>query len=85
MWVYLHTFVGHNMTQEGHLSKPELTLAEFCIQLMLSKYLQGYSQILFMIFLGLRVDENVINEYYDNEVKVFTEASVHEIHKQLVH
>ena len=28
---------------------------------------------------GLRVDENVINEYYDEIVKVFTEDHVHEI------
>ena len=32
--------------------------------------------MLFMIFLGLRVDENVINEYYDERVKVFTEDFV---------
>ena len=37
--------------------------------------------MLFMHFLGLRVDENVINEYYDERVKVFTEDPVHEIHK----
>ena len=37
--------------------------------------------MLFMLFLGLRVDENVINEYYDEGFKVFTENSVHEIHK----
>ena len=35
----------------------------------------------FMIFLGLNVDENVINEYYDERVKVFTEDFIHEIHK----
>ena len=48
---------------------------------MLSKHLQGYSQMLFMLFLGLKVDENVINEYYEERVKVFTEDLVHEIHK----
>ena len=37
--------------------------------------------MLFMLFLGLRVDENVINEYYDKKVKEFTEDSVPEIHK----
>ena len=37
--------------------------------------------MLFMLFLGLRVDDNVINEYYDKRVKVFMEDSVHEIHK----
>ena len=34
----------------------------------------------FMLFHGLRVDENVINEYYDESVKVFTEDFVHEIY-----
>ena len=43
---------------------------------MLFEYLQGKSQMLFMLFLGLRVDGNVINEYYDERVKVFTEDSV---------
>ena len=37
--------------------------------------------MLFMLFVGLKVDENVINEYYDEKVKVFTEDPVHEIHK----
>ena len=37
--------------------------------------------MLFMLFLGLRVDENVINLYYDERVKVFTEDPIHEIHK----
>ena len=32
--------------------------------------------MLFMISIGPRVDENVINEYYDERVKVFTEDSV---------
>ena len=37
--------------------------------------------MLFMLFLGLKVDDNVINEYYDERVKVFTEDSVDEIYK----
>ena len=39
--IYLYTLVGNNMTQEGHISKLETTLAEFGIQLVFSKYLQG--------------------------------------------
>ena len=37
--------------------------------------------MLCMLFFGLRVDENVINEKYDERIKVFTENLVHEIHK----
>ena len=37
--------------------------------------------MLFMLFLGPRVDKNVINEYYDKIVKVFMEDPVHKIHK----
>ena len=37
--------------------------------------------MMFILFLGLRLDENVINEYYDERVKVFTEDSIHKIHK----
>ena len=32
-----------------------------------------------MLFLGLRVDENVINEYYEERVKVLKEESVEKI------
>ena len=30
----------------------------------------------------LRIDKNVINEYYDETIKVFMEDSVHEVHKR---
>ena len=36
---------------------------------------------MFILFIGLRVDENVINEYYNKRLKVFTKDSDHEIHK----
>ena len=79
--IYLYTFAGHNMTKEGHWSKQEFTLAEFGIQLVLPKYLQCQSQMLFMLFLGLRVDTNFINEYYDEGVKELSEDPIREIHK----
>ena len=37
--------------------------------------------MLFILFLDLRVDENVINEYFEKGVKVLTEDPDHEIHK----
>ena len=43
--------------------------------------MQGLSQMLFMLFLGLRVDEDVINEYYDKRIEVFAEDLVYEVHK----
>ena len=48
---------------------------------MLSKYLQVNSHVLYVLFLGLRIDENVINEYYDEGVKVLKENSIHEVYK----
>ena len=35
--------------------------------------------MLFMLSLGPRVDEKVINKYYEERFKVFTEDHVHEI------
>ena len=43
---------------------PELAFAQLGIQLMLSKSLQYHLQMLYMIFLTLRVYENVIDEHY---------------------
>ena len=37
--------------------------------------------MLFMLFLGLRVDDKFINQYDDKRVKVFMEDPIHEIHK----
>ena len=37
--------------------------------------------MMFILFIGLRVDENVINEYYNKRLKVLTEDYDHEIHK----
>ena len=38
----------------------EVTLAQFCIQLILPEQLQCQSQMLFMLFLIIRIEENVI-------------------------
>ena len=40
---------------------------------MIPEYLQ-YSQMLFMLFSGLRVYEDIIYEYYDRIIKVFAET-----------
>ena len=50
------------MTEEWNLDNPELALAELGIQLMLSQSLQHEPQMLFMLFLCLGEDQNIINE-----------------------
>jgi hypothetical protein len=49
------------MTQKSHFLEPELTLAELCVQLMLSQLLQHKPQMLLMLFLILGSDQDIIN------------------------
>ena len=53
--------LGDDMTEEWNLVNPELALAELSIQLMLSQSLQHEPQMLFMLFLCLGEDQNIIN------------------------
>ena len=49
---------------------------------MFPNYLQCNSQMLFMLFSGLKVYEYVIYEYYDKRIKVFTEDPIYKAHKR---
>ena len=50
------------MTEEWYFLQPEVTLAEFGIQLVLSQTLKYDVKMLGMFFLILGVDQDVINE-----------------------
>jgi hypothetical protein len=69
------------MSKKWNLLKPECTLAELGIKLMVTKSLQNNPKMLFMLFFILRVDQDVINEYHDKLVQLQHEYGVHQVHE----
>ena len=62
------------MTEEWNLVNPELALAELSVQLMLSQSLQHEPQMLFMLFLYLGEDQNIINENHHEDIQIVHET-----------
>jgi hypothetical protein len=61
------------MTQELNFTQPELALAELRIKLMITQSLKHNTEMLFMLFLTLRKEQDVINEDHDKLVHLFHE------------
>jgi hypothetical protein len=55
-WVNCNTFSGDDMSKKWNLLKPECTLAELGIKLMVTKSLQNNLKMLLMLFFILGVD-----------------------------
>ncbi|MFS7995869.1 hypothetical protein Hanom_Chr12g01123131 [Helianthus anomalus] len=62
-------------------TKPEVALRKLRIQLFLPKEFQNKSQMLFMLLLTLRIDQDVVDEYYNELVQIRLAYSVHQIHE----
>jgi hypothetical protein len=56
------------MPKKWNLLKPECTLTELGIKLMVTKSLQNNPKMSFILFFIPRVDQDVINEYHDKLV-----------------
>jgi hypothetical protein len=69
------------MTQELNFAQPELALAELRIKLMITQSLKHNVKMLFMLFLTLIKEQDVINEDHDKLVYLFHENQVHQVHK----
>ncbi|BAU01026.1 hypothetical protein VIGAN_11017800 [Vigna angularis var. angularis] len=69
------------MAQKLHLLHPELTLGQFCIQLLFPQHAQHCPQVVFMLSLCLRVDENIIYKNDHKLVQVWPKDAVHIIHE----
>jgi hypothetical protein len=80
-WVNYNTFSGDDMSKKWNLLKPECTLAELGIKLMVMKSLQNNPKMLLMLFSILGVDQDVINEYHDKLVQLRHEYRVHQVHE----
>jgi hypothetical protein len=60
----------YHVTQKLNFGQPELALVKFCIQLMITQSLKHNVEMLFMLFLTLRKDQDVINEDHDKLVQL---------------
>jgi hypothetical protein len=69
------------VTQELNFGQPELTLAELCIQLMITQSLKYNVEMLSMLFLTFRKDQDVINEDHDKLVQLLHKNRVHQVHE----
>jgi hypothetical protein len=61
------------MTQELNFTQPEFALGELHIKLMITQSLKHNAEMLFMLFLTLIKDQNVINEDHNKLVQLFHE------------
>jgi hypothetical protein len=69
----------YHVNQELNFGQLELTLAELCIQPMITQSLKHNVEMLFMLFLTLRKDQDVINEDHNKLVQFFHENRVHQV------
>jgi hypothetical protein len=65
------------MSKKWNLLKPECTLAELGIKLMVTKSLQNNPKMLLMLFFIFGVDPDVVNEYHDKLIQLWYEYRVH--------
>jgi hypothetical protein len=61
--------------------KPECTLAELGIKLMVTKSLQNNPKMLLILFFIFGVDQDVINEHHDKLVQLWHEYEVHQVYE----
>jgi hypothetical protein len=69
------------VTQEWNFTQQELTLVVLCIELMVTKSLKHNAEMPFVLFLILRIDQDVINEDHDKLVELCHEYRVHQVHE----
>jgi hypothetical protein len=77
-----YSFCRNHVSMKWNFAQPELTPAEFGIELMISQSLKhNVSKMSLMLFSVLGIDENVINENHDKLVQFHHEYEVHQIHE----
>jgi hypothetical protein len=73
--------VGNGVPKEFHTFQPEFAFRELSIKLMISQTLKDNSEMLGVSFLSFGIDENVIDEDYDEFIELRHEHGVHEVHE----
>ena len=69
------------MTEKGYFFKPKLTFAKLGINTMFSQFLKDNMNMTSMIFLGLGINENIIDEDDHKDIKFLHEDAIHQIHE----
>jgi hypothetical protein len=69
------------MTKKRYLIQQELTFTVFSINLIISQLLEYQSQMFLMFSIILGINQNFIDEYHDELIKIFHEHLIHQIHK----
>jgi hypothetical protein len=69
------------VTQELNFAQPELALAELRIELMITQSLKHNAEMLFMLFLTCRKDQDVVDEDHEKLVQLFHENRVDQVHE----
>jgi hypothetical protein len=69
------------MSKKRNFLQPESTLAEFGIELMIPKSLQNNLEMSDMLLFTLRIDQDIVNEYYDKLVQLQHEYEVHQVYE----
>jgi hypothetical protein len=69
------------MNHELNFAQPDVTLAKLRIRLMIMQLRKHTAEMLFMLFLTLRKDQDVVNEDHDKLVHLFHENRVHQVHE----
>jgi hypothetical protein len=77
--IHGYSFCRYHMTQELSFAQPELALVELRIKLIIAQSLKHNEEMLFMLFLTLRTEQDVGNEDHDKLVHLFHENRVHEV------
>ena len=69
------------MTKEDKFIQLELTLGELGVKTVFSKSGQNQPEMFIMLFVGFRIDEDVIDVDNDELVEIIHEDRVHEPHE----
>jgi hypothetical protein len=73
--------IEQHMPKERYFTKPEFTLTEFCIQLMFTQSFEDYTQMFSVIFLILRINQDIIYKYHHELVQFGHEHQIHQVHE----
>jgi hypothetical protein len=62
--IHHNSTIKQHMPKERYFTKLEFTLTEFCIQLMFTQYCEDYTQMFSVIFLILKINQDVIYKHH---------------------
>ncbi|MFS7910816.1 hypothetical protein Hanom_Chr02g00110631 [Helianthus anomalus] len=77
----MYSFLVDHVPKQVDFSKPEVTFRELGVQLFIAKEFENKTQVLFILLLTFRVDQNVVDKHNYELVEIRLAHSVHEIHE----